>query len=296
MIRNEKPYNSRVGIVLVVLMFAGCAKDASKVTEPVIPGIATAVCDFQQSETELIGEGWTKVFEDNFATDLSKWNIWTGGAFNEELQHYQSSNLELTDGVLLIHAKRESASGHTTPFDATEKSFDFTSGRIECKSNISANSITPKVRIAARIKLPKGNGLWPAFWSYGDQWPTQGEIDFLEARGNELTKYQTNYFFGTSSNSNLVKGAEWVIQTDGDLTACFHVYELIWEQSKLTSLLDGKVVEVKTSGGYIPQLFGKQQRVTLNVAVGGWFFNNLNPTTIEDGTMAVDWVKVFTSN
>jgi beta-glucanase (GH16 family) len=244
----------------------------------------------------LTTAGWLKVFEDNFDSDLSKWSIWTGGAFNNELQHYQASNVELDGGILFIRAKKETVTGNTTPFDQTQKTFQFTSGRIESETNVSANSSSPKVRIVARIKLPAGNGLWPAFWTYGDPWPTQGEIDIIEARGQERKKYQTNYFYGTSADNNLVQGAEGFIETNEDLTACFHVYEMIWEQSKLTSILDGTVVEIKTSGGYIPQLFGKQQRITFNLAVGGWFFNNLNPATIETGTMQVDWVKVFTSN
>lgn len=261
-----------------------------------IPDIAPVTCDFELNEAMLTSAGWIKVFEDNFDSDLSKWDVWTGGAFNNELQYYQASNIELEGGILSILAKKETVSGNTTPFDQTQKTFQFTSGRIECKTNVSANSSSPKVRILARIKLPAGNGLWPAFWCYGDPWPTQGEIDIIEARGQEPKKYQTNYFYGTSTDKNLVQGAEGFIEASEDLTACFHVYEMIWEQSKLTSILDGTVVEVKTSGGFIPQLFGKQERITINLAVGGWFFNNLDPATIQTGTMQVDWVKVFTSN
>jgi hypothetical protein len=69
----------------------------------------------------------------------------------------------------------------------------------------------------------------------------------------------------------------------------------VWEKDRLTSYLDGNVVEVKTSGSYIPSLFGKTERITLNVAVGGNFFTNLNPALIQTGVMYVDWVKVFTS-
>ena len=261
-----------------------------------VPDKAPVTCDFELNETVLTTAGWVKTFEDNFDSDLSKWNIWTGGAFNNELQHYQASNIQVEGGILLIRAKKETVMGNSTPFDPTQKTFQFTSGRIECKTNVSANSSSPKVRIVARIKLPAGNGLWPAFWTYGDPWPTQGEIDIIEARGQERKKYQTNYFYGTSADTNLVQGAEGFIEANEDLTACFHVYEMIWEKSKLTSILDGTVVEMKTSGGYITQLFGKQERITFNLAVGGWFFNNLDPATIETGTMQVDWVKVFTSN
>src|SRR5205809_568199 len=82
---------------------------------------ATAVCDYDLNETTLTSAGWTKVFNDDFSTDLSKWNIWTGGAFNNELEFYQAPNLQLSNGVLNIVAKKETVTGPTTPFDATPK-------------------------------------------------------------------------------------------------------------------------------------------------------------------------------
>jgi beta-glucanase (GH16 family) len=260
-----------------------------------IPTTAPTVCDFDLNEDDLTSIGWKKVFEDNFNGDLSKWNVWTGGAYNNELQYYQSSNLTLEDGILIITAKKETVTGATTPFDQTSKTFNYTSGRIESKTLFSANSATSKVRIMARIKLPLGYGLWPAFWTYGDPWPTQGEIDIIEARGQDTLKYQTNYFYGDAANNNLVSGAEKVITADTDLTDCYHVYELIWEQDKLISLLDGAVVEVKTSGGYIPSLFGKQEKIVLDLAVGGLFFSGLDPEKIKTNSLYIDWVKVFTN-
>lgn len=256
---------------------------------------ATGICDYVFDETTLTSTGWTKTFEDNFDTDLSKWNIWTGGAFNNELQHYQAANLQLANGFLAITAKKETVTGSTTPYDASPKTFQYTSGRIECKTNVSASLATPKVRMVARIKLAPGYGMWPAFWSYGDRWPTNGEIDFMEARGQEPTKYQTNYFFGRTVNRNIVKNAEGFINTNVNLTACYHVYEMQWDQNNLTSFLDGKQVEVK-NGGYVSNLFGKIEHITFNLAVGGLFFSNLDPAQIAPGTLYVDYVKVFTSN
>lgn len=258
---------------------------------------ANADCQFVFNEQELLNTGWKKAFEENFSADLSQWNIWQGGAFNNELQLYQASNLALVDGSLVITAKNEPAAvtGPTSPFDSKPKSFQYTSGRIECKTNVSANTETPKVRMVARIKLPAGYGMWGAYWSYGDPWPTQGEIDMVEARGQEPAKYQTNYFYGRARNKNLVRNAEGYITTNGDLTACYHVYEMIWEKNTLTSYLDGVPVEQK-SGGYIPNLFGKTERITLNLAVGGDFFPNLDPARIvSEGRMYLDYVKVFTS-
>lgn len=269
--------------------------DAAPIAENNTNVNATGICDYTFNEAAVIAAGYTKVFEDNFDTDLSKWNIWTGGAFNNELQYYQGANMQLTNSNLVITAKKETVTGVTTPFDATPKTFNYTSGRIECKTNISASTATPKVRIVARIKLPAGYGMWPAYWSYGDPWPTQGEIDYLEARGQEPFKYQTNYFYGRAANRNLVKNQVGFITSNVDLTTCYHVYEMIWSQNSLTSLFDGNVIETKT-GSYVSNLFGKTERVTLNLAVGGNFFTNFNPALIVTGSMYVDYVKVFTSN
>lgn len=256
---------------------------------------ATGICDFTFNEAAVTAAGYTKIFEDDFNTDLSKWNIWTGGAFNNELQFYQAGNLQLVSGSLIITAKKETVTGATTPFDATPKTFSYTSGRIECKTNISASSATPKVRIVARIKLPVGYGMWPAYWSYGDPWPTQGEIDYLEAKGQEPFKYQTNYFYGRATNRNLVKNQVGFITSSVSLTDCYHVYEMIWSQNSLTSIFDGNVIETKT-GSYVPNLYGKTERVVLNLAVGGNFFTNFDPLQIVTGSLYVDYVKVFKSN
>lgn len=255
---------------------------------------ATGICDYDLNESTLTSSGWTKRFEENFTTTLNQWNIWTGGAYNNELQYYQAPNLQISNGILSIVAKKETVRGNTLPGDPTQKTFEFTSGRIEGKTHFSASSTTPKVRMIARIKLPTGYGMWPAFWSYGDPWPTQGEIDILEARGNEPFNYQTAYWYGRRAGVNTASNTEGYVTSSVSLTDCWHVYEVIWEKNTLTYLFDGQVVVTK-SGGSIPNFFRKQQRVTLNLAVGGGFVGNPPSSSIETGTLQVHWVKVFTS-
>ncbi len=198
---------TRVFIFIIIASLAGCTKQSETIEIPIqslqiaatanINVTAIGICDFTFDETAATAAGYTKIFEDNFDADLSKWNVWTGGAFNNELQYYQAANLQVQNSNLVITAKKETITGVTNPYDATLKTFNYTSGRIECKTNISASAATPKIRMVARIKLAAGYGMWPAFWSYGDPWPTQGEIDFIEARGQEPFKYQTNYFYGS---------------------------------------------------------------------------------------------------
>jgi beta-glucanase (GH16 family) len=240
---------------------------------------------------------WTEVFTEDFDTDLSQWNIWQGGAYNNEYQYYSnsSSNLSISGGILAITAIKETVTGATTNSNPTTKSFDFTSGRIESKTLYSAKSSTPKVKFSAMIKLPDGYGMWPAFWSYGANWPMNGEIDILEAKGNLPYQYSTNYFYGTVAGTDLVHNSDVSTYTSASsLTDSYHLYEVIWEQNSLTFLLDGVIVSTKT-GTYIPSMFGKSQMITLDLAVGGDYFGNPLPSTIVTGTMYVDWVKAYTS-
>jgi beta-glucanase (GH16 family) len=277
-------------IIFVSLVVSSCKKKDNEE-----PEVITADTGYDFNDTVLTNAGWTKVFSEDFGTDYNQWNIWQGGAYNNEYQYYSATSLNISNGTLVITAKKESVTGATTNSDATQKAFDFTSGRIESKNSFSSNSTTPKIRFSARIKLPEGYGMWPAFWSYGDNWPTNGEIDALEAKGNLPYQYATNYFYGTTAGNDLVHNAEVsTVNSTTSLTDSWHVYEVIWEETKLTFLLDGKIVSTKT-GTYIPSMFGKTQRIALNLAVGGAYFNNPAPSSIVTGTMYVDWVKAFSS-
>jgi beta-glucanase (GH16 family) len=249
-------------------------------------------CDYDRTDASLTSAGWKVAFDESFSGNLSKWSTWTGGAFNNELQHYQASNLSVANGVLSIAAREETVVGATTPFNPTLSSFDYTSGRIESITHFSGSQKAPNVRMAARLKLPAGYGMWPAFWSYGDPWPTQGEIDIVEMRGQTPFEYNTAYWYGRRAGVNQVSNSEATIQTGTSLTSCWHVYEVIWGKDALTYMLDGQIVDVK-SGGMIASMFRKQQRVTLNLAVGGLFFPNLDPSLIQTGVLQADWVKVF---
>lgn len=260
---------------------------------------ATGDCAYAFNEANLTNSGWTKILDEQFA-NLDNWNIWYGGAYNNELQLYSPNNFVLSNGNLQIVAKKETVNGPTLPGSTTTKRFSYTSGRLESKVLYSANTTNPKIRMIARIKLPVGYGMWPAFWSYGDPWPTQGEIDILEAKGQEPNMYYTNYFYGNTAGTNLVSGATSIINSSVSLQSCFHVYELVWEATKLSYYFDGNLVDTKSAtspgGSYISSLFGKSEKIVLNLAVGGDFFGRLVTKKIVPGSMEVDWVQVYRSN
>jgi len=256
----------------------------------------TATSDFDVSDTTLTNHGWTKAFDDEFTGDLSNWNVLVGG-MHGELQCNESANAQIVNGALQITAKRETVTGPKTVNNDTTATFDFSSGWLTSKQSFSANSTTPKVRLVARIKVATGYGVTSLFWTYGNGvWPTTGEIDCLEAQGNTTKMYSTDYAFGTTPDHSLVSGSLLYNPTTGDLSTCYHVYTMEWTQNSLNSYLDGNLVEVKTTGGYISKLFGTSQNVSLTVPIGGWFYGKLNSADIQGGTMYIDYVKVFTSN
>jgi hypothetical protein len=181
------------------------------------------------------------------------------------------------------------------------------------------------VRIYARIKLDtRSAGLWPAVWTYGvgDDWPKHGEIDIFEAAvfadGVSPDWYQTNYFYGTDPNVNLVVDeASDPIDLPSD--NLYHVVMVEWTPNTLRFDFDGVTVDFRvcnwawhwlqlggtppSCGGseYLSSLWNKRpgQRIVLNLAYGGGFFGDTPPFTPPAGgitygaTMKVDWVKVF---
>ncbi|SFD18594.1 Glycosyl hydrolases family 16 [Chitinophaga sp. CF118] len=295
--------------VTAMLGMTSCTKDnkiEQKLTLPttgIVKVNAVGICEYDQTDASILAQGYTKVYGEEFSTNLNNWEIWNSGAYNEELQMYKPANVTLADGKLVLTAKKETVTGATDPDNSTKKTFNYTSGRIESNQYFSASTTTPKVRFSARIKLAAGYGMWPAFWTYGDTWPTNGEIDILESQGQYPNVYTTDYWYGSKPEiPEAITAKDGAIITSSvNLTTCYHVYEAIWQKDTLTFLLDGKVVNTKYKndttggGGFIPSFFGKKQRIALNAAVGGANFSNLDPSKIVVGTTYVDWVRVYTS-
>lgn len=290
-----------------LVALSGCSKsDSSKKgtgnNQPIDvmkinPVVSTATCDFDDNDTTLTNHGWTKAFDDEFTGDLSNWNVAVGG-MPGLLQCNESANAQIVNGALQITPKRETVTGPTQVNSPNTSSFDFTSAWLTSKQSFSANSTTPRVRLVARIKVARGFGVTSLFWTYGNGvWPTNGEIDCMEVQGNTPKTYSTDYKFGTTPGTSLASGTLLYNPTTEDLSNCYHVYTMEWTQNSLNSYLDGKLVETKTAGGYIGNLFGTTQNISLTVPVGGWFYDStLKPADIQCiGTMYVDYVKVFTS-
>ena len=300
---NIRPFFTIVQCSLVVFLFAivgfsSCSSDSSENMET---DDTVQIPDSNTPEEPLDpNRPWNLVWEDDFDGDLSKWNVWQSGAFNNEIQFYRPEQLTIEDGILTIDVQRETITGPNNPFDDSPKEFQYVSGRIESKKTFGPSRATGETeyRFMARIKMPPGNGMWPAFWSYGDPWPTKGEIDIVEARGNLPMEFSSNIFYGTEPNIPLTDNNNTVVEheLEVDITADFHTYELIWTATSLEIIFDGETLHKYQASplNYIATLFGLKQQLVLNTAVGGFFFPNSSPSSFVDNSqMQVDWVRVY---
>jgi beta-glucanase (GH16 family) len=299
-VKTFKTYSFFFAVAALAIL-GGCSKHKPSVkiitpnNQPTNPITTAVVCDYDSSDTSLTNHGWTKAFDDEFTGDLSNWSPITGGV-QQELECNEPANAQIVNGALQITAKQQTVTGPTTVGSTTTQSFNYTSGWLISNASFSANSSTPKVRIVARMKVASGYGLSSLFYGFGGNWPTNGEIDYVGVQGDNTKEYATTYDYGTQVNQNSVSGALLFNPTTEDLSACYHVYTMEWTQNALNSYLDGKLVEAKTAGGAIPDLFGKTHFLALSLPIGGIYYSALNTANIKVGTLYVDYVKVFTSN
>lgn len=232
---------------------------------------------------------WQLVWSDEFdgaEIDRTKWTFDKGGHGwgNDELQYYtdRSENARIEDGCLIIEARQEAWQGrsYTSARLKTQGLHSWTYGRIE-----------------ARIQLPFGQGIWPAFWMLGDKfstsgWPACGEIDIMEYIGKEPAK-----IFGTLHGPGYSggRGVGLSYSRDGlKFADDFHVYAVEWHPEDIRWFVDDELYLIVTpemvSGDWV---YDHPFFILLNVAVGGHWPGSPDATTIFPQVMRVDYVRVY---
>jgi len=231
-------------------------------------------------------QNWKLVWSDEFnysgLPDSSKWGNEVGFVRNNELQYYTKQRIEnsrVVGGNLLIIGKKEAYKNakYTSASLVTDGKNSWTYGKIE-----------------ARMKLPKGQGMWPAFWMLGQNihsvgWPECGEIDIMEHINNEDLLHGTLHWFNEKHVSS------------GGTTPCdvtkFHNYSIEWDKESVKLMLDGKKYwEVNIKDGInSTEEFHKPHYIILNLAIGGDWPKNPDATTAFPDTMYVDYVRVYQS-
>ena len=232
------------------------------------------------------------LWNDEFDTiDTAKWTFEVGtgasGWGNNEKQYYtgRSENAYVHDGILHIRANKESyeGSGYTSARMITKGKFTFTYGTVE-----------------ARIALPVGKGIWPAFWMLGENidrvsWPACGEIDIIEAVNSENIVYGTNHwsYNGDHAQYGNNTGDYYGTSKKMDITE-FHTYKFTWDKELITMYVDDfkyHEISIKDNAGGT-DAFHKPFFFILNVAVGG----NWPKFDIDDSQfpneMLVDYIRV----
>jgi len=243
----------------------------------------------------LQAQCWNLVWEDDFiGTSLNneKWGYQIGGDGwgNNELQYYTNGeNTEVSNGSLKIIAKEDAANAY--PNNA------YTSSRI--KSQFKGDWRYGKME--ASIKLPFGQGIWPAFWMmpsesiYGG-WPTSGEIDIMEYLGHETNKTYGTCHFGNAWNDKGSSGTSTTLAS-GNFTSSFHTFGIEWEPGEIRWYLDGNLFhtakETDSDFNNYNWPFDQQFHFILNIAVGGSWPGSPNASTTFPQTMEVDWVRVY---
>ncbi|WP_226582703.1 carbohydrate binding domain-containing protein [Halobacillus litoralis] len=257
---------------------------------------------------------WSLVWSDEFLAndiDRSKWDYDIGnwiigddgeaissGWGNNELEYYtdSSDNSFIEDGNLVIKAKKE-------PVTDKYGSYDYTSAKLKTKGLFSKKY----GKFEAKMKLPEGKGFWPAFWMmpeddvYGP-WPTSGEIDIMEAAGEDPDAIGGAIHFGEEYPDNTYKAKDYHFPEGEDFTG-YHTYSVEWEPGEIRWYVDGKLYQTinewfsqgKNQGDKYayPAPFDQEFYLILNLAVGGWYGGNPDETTEFPGEMEVDYVRVY---
>lgn len=256
-------------------------------------------CDTNEKQTieTFTNLVWSDEFDIDGAIDATKWmhdlgdgtdNGLPAGWGNNELQFYtnRTENINVQDGMLEIIALRESFEG-----------YGFTSAKILTKNLFESRF----GRYEARIKLPWGKGLWPAFWLLGDDnngaviWPQVGEIDIMEFRGQQPTlTHGSIHGPGYSAANAITKSYEL---DNNRFDTSFHVFGIEWGPNFINYYVDDVLYNQITPAD-IPDgaewVFNTNQfHIILNLAVGGNFLENPDENTVFPQTMFVDYVRVY---
>lgn len=216
-----------------------------------------------------------------------RFDLGAGGWGNGELQTYTDSRRNAAlDGAgnLVITARREADGSYTSARLKTEGTTTAQYGRIE-----------------ARIRIPRGQGIWPAFWMLGADigsvgWPACGEIDVMENVGYEpAVVHGTVHGPGYSGAQGV--SAAYRNPTGAAFADGFHVFGVDWRPDAVTWTVDGTAYRTVTRQdvGTNPWVFDKPFFVVLNVAVGGSWPGSPDASTRFPQQMTVDWVRVFSN-
>jgi beta-glucanase (GH16 family) len=239
--------------------------------------------------------GYALAWADEFngtTLNLTDWSFENGdgcpsicGWGNNELEYYTSrpENLFFQDGKMIIEARKENFSGK-----------NYTSSKILTRGK----KIFKYGRFDIRAKLPKGKGIWPAFWLLPQSnvfggWPKSGEIDLMEMIGHEANRSYGTLHFGPGPGSTQL-GRNYTLPS-GVFNDEFHVFSLEWKENQIKWFIDGNLFSTYTNAdvGSNTWPFNEDFFMIMNLAVGGNWPGNPDATTYLPQWLIVDYIRVY---
>jgi len=271
-----------LAILLSAVVAVSCKKSSifndNKVVIPVTPP------DTVKKITDTTT--FTLVWSDEFngtSVDPKNWNMETGSLHvNNEQEYYQAANATVANGNLVISAKKETAGG-----------FPYTSARMNTANKVNVTY----GKIEARIKIPMGAGLWPAFWMLGSNinsgvsWPSCGEIDIMEHVNADSTIYGTMHW---SAGGHQADYGQQLSSSPSD----YHIYAVTWDDTAIKWYVDNTLYVTGNIANNVnsTDAFHKPFFIILNLAVAGDFPGQTVDLSKLPANMYVDYVRVYKAN
>lgn len=234
-------------------------------------------------------EAWEVVFFDDFdgPLDLTKWSCnYPWGPTHNHRAYMSPENVIVENGLLRLKAenKRHPDAPDTIVHGGETYSLDFTSGVVTTKDKFEFTH----GYVEARIRVPSGNGFWPAFWTLNSEggWPP--EIDIMEILTKEPDVLHTNYHYGPSWDN---KSSFYQKIRLFDFTEDFNTFAVKWTESDMTWYVNDVMIGSKFfDRKWIAQ--SKDNYILINLAVGGWG-GDPDESTQWPAYYDVDWVRVW---
>ncbi len=245
--------------------------------------------------------GWVLAWSDEFETadgsapDPVRWTLLEGGDGwgNEEREYYTSDpdNVHIEGGALMITALKD-GKGHSCWYGPCQ----YTSARLHTKGKLQRQH----GRFEARIQVPRGKGIWPAFWLLGSNiddvgWPTCGEIDIMENLGSE-PGIAHGSLHGPGYSAGAALTDLYTLPDGAAFADASHVFAVEWEPQVVRFYVDGTLYETRTpadlpAGGQ--WVFEQPFFVLLNLAVGGQWPGDPDGSTTFPQSMKIDYVRLY---
>ena len=277
---------------------------SAAVNADIYKGIGLAVIENDDSRVDFTNAGYdaptsypgyTLAWADEFngtTLNMTDWSFENGdgcpglcGWGNNELEYYTSrpENLFFQDGKMIIEARKENYAGKS-----------YTSSKILTRGK----KVFKYARIDIRAKLPKGKGIWPAFWLLPQNnvfggWPKSGEIDLMEMIGHEPNRTYGTLHFGPGPGSTQL-GRNYTLPS-GIFNDEFHVFSLEWTNNQIKWLVDGNLYSTFTNAdfGANNYPFNEDFFLIVNMAVGGNWPGNPDASTYFPQWLILDYIRVY---